>query len=68
MHNPVTGDDPNQGKRNSRHDDKGSNVGTEPAYYKEVDENHDGGKGKAQVTKDLIGDLPFPIPLHGVFL
>src|SRR4030067_603991 len=61
---PGRGNDPHQGKGDGGHDRDRRRKRLEPPHDKDVDQHENRGKSQPQVPEDLVGDVPFPVPLH----
>ena len=55
-----------QGEWNGRHDGNGCLKRLEPAHNQNVDEDQHCSKGQTEIAEDLIRDMLFTIPLHGI--
>ena len=62
----MGGQDTHEGQRNRRHDNQRRLEALEPADHQHVDQHENRGKGQAQIAKYFDGDVPLPIPPHGV--
>ena len=60
------GQDADEGQGDGREDDQGREERLEPPHDHDVDQDEHGGEGDPQVPEDLVGDVPFAVPLHGV--
>lgn len=53
-----------QADRDRRHNYEGHGETLKPTQDQDVDQDHDNGKSATQISGDLIGNEPFPVPFH----